>query len=84
MDRFDLHTERLIADTAYGIGPMLGWLVERKIAPHIPVFDKSGRSDGTWTRVDFEWDAENNQYICPEEQMLKQFRREETASGRVR
>ena len=44
---FDLHPERLIADTAYGTGPMLGWLVDRKIAPHIPVFDKSGRSDGT-------------------------------------
>ena len=36
--RFDLHPERLIADTAYGTGPMLGWLVERKIAPHIPVY----------------------------------------------
>ena len=45
--RFDLHPERLIADTAYGTGPMLGWLVERKIAPHIPVFDKSERTDGT-------------------------------------
>jgi len=40
--RFDLHPERLIADTAYGTAPMLGWLVDRKIAPHIPVFDKSG------------------------------------------
>ncbi|MGB3554123.1 MAG: IS1182 family transposase, partial [Jannaschia sp.] len=28
-DRFDLHPERLIADTAYGTGPMLGWLVDR-------------------------------------------------------
>ncbi len=74
-DRFDLHPERLIADTAYGTGPMLGWLVERKIAPHIPVFDKSSRSDGTWTRADFEWDAENDQYICPEGHALKQFRR---------
>ncbi len=73
--RFDLHPERLIADTAYGTGPMLGWLVDRKIAPHIPVFDKSGRNDGTWSRADFEWDAENNQYICPEGQALKQFRR---------
>lgn len=33
--RFDLHPERIIADTAYGSGPMLGWLVDRKIAPHI-------------------------------------------------
>lgn len=73
--KFDLHPERLIADTAYGTAPMLGWLVDRKIAPHIPVFDKSGRSDGTWTRADFEWDAESNQYICPEGQELKQFRR---------
>ncbi|MCC6006086.1 MAG: IS1182 family transposase [Rhodobacteraceae bacterium] len=73
--RFDLHPERLIADTAYGTGPMLGWLVDRKIAPHIPVLDKSERTDGTWSRADFEWDAENNQYICPEGQELKQFRR---------
>ncbi|WP_436399540.1 IS1182 family transposase [Roseobacter sp. S98] len=73
--RFDLHPERLIADTAYGSGPMLGWLVDRKIAPHIPVIDKAGRSDGTWTRADFEWDAQNNQYVCPEGEALKQFRR---------
>ena len=73
--RFGLHPERLIADTAYGTGPMLGWLVDRKIAPHIPDIDKSGRSDGTWTRAEFEWDAENDQYICPEGHGLKQFRR---------
>ena len=73
--RFDLHPERLIADTAYGSGPMLGWLVDRNIAPHIPVIDKAGRTDGTWSRADFEWDAENNQYICPDGEALKQFRR---------
>ncbi|WP_227287172.1 IS1182 family transposase [Boseongicola sp. H5] len=73
--KFDLHPERLIADTAYGTGPLLGRLVDRKIAPHIPVFDKAGRSDGTWSRADFEWDAENDQYICPEGHALKQFRR---------
>ncbi|MDB2407782.1 IS1182 family transposase [Jannaschia sp.] len=73
--RFDLHPERVIADTAYGTGPLLGWLVEREIAPHIPVFDKSGRTDGTWSRADFEWDPENDRYICPEGHELKQFRR---------
>ena len=72
---FDLDPERIIADTAYGSGPMLGWLVDRKIAPHIPVIDKAGRTDGTWTRDDFEWDAENDQYICPEGEVLKQFLR---------
>ena len=70
---FDLHPGRLIADTAYGTAPMLGWLAERKIAPHLPVFDKSGRSDGTWNRADFEWDDDNDQYICPEGHELKQF-----------
>ena len=74
-DGFGLHPERIIADTAYGSGPMLGWLVDRDIAPHIPVIDKAGRTDGTWSRVDFEWDAENNQYICPKGEPLKQFRR---------
>ena len=74
-DKFDLDPERLIADTAYGSGPMLGWLVDRNIAPHIPVIDQAGRRDGTWSRADFEWDADNNRYICPEGEALKQFRR---------
>ena len=74
-DRFDLQPERLIADTAYGSAKNLGWLVEHGIAPHIPVIDQSGRKDGTWSRADFEWDAENDQYVCPEGQSLKQFRR---------
>lgn len=73
--RFDMQPERLIADTAYGSGKNLGWLVKHGINPHIPVIDKAGRTDGTWSRADFEWDAENNQYICPEGEALKQFRR---------
>ena len=49
MDRFGLYPERLIADSAYGAGPMLESLVEeRGIEPHIPVFDKSKRADGTF------------------------------------
>ena len=74
-DRHDIDPERLIADSAYGSGPMLGWLVDRDINPHIPVLDKAGRTDGTWSRTDFEWDPDNNQYICPEGEPLKQFRR---------
>ncbi len=73
--RFNLRPERFIADTAYGSGKNLGWLVEHGINPHIPVIDKASRTDGTWSRTDFEWDAENKQYICPEGQALKQFRR---------
>src|SRR6186713_419428 len=39
-ERFGLKPERLAADTAYGSAPMLNWLVEKDITPHIPVIDK--------------------------------------------
>jgi transposase len=75
-DTFDLKPERLIADTAYGTGPLLEWLVkERGIAPHIPVVDKSGRKDGTFERADFTYDTQNDAYICPGGNELKQYRR---------
>jgi hypothetical protein len=41
-------------------------LVETKgIAPHIPVFDKSKRDDGTFSRSDFQFDTAGNLYTCP-------------------
>src|SRR5471032_3130444 len=56
-DRFDVSPSRLAADTGYGSAEMLGWLVdERAIEPHIPVFDKSERTDGTFSRADFVYD----------------------------
>jgi hypothetical protein len=53
-ERFELKPERLAADTGYGSAEMLDWLVnERAIAPHVPVFDKSQRTDGSFSRDDF-------------------------------
>src|SRR5579862_9806815 len=52
-ERFDLRPRRLAGDTVYGAVRLLKWLVDRHIAPHIPVWDKSARSDGTFTRSDF-------------------------------
>jgi transposase len=64
--RFDIKPERLAADTAYGSGANLNWLVnEKNIAPHIPVIDKSKRKDGTFSREEFTFDKERNVYICP-------------------
>ncbi|HEX7562582.1 MAG TPA: hypothetical protein VF396_04890 [Bradyrhizobium sp.] len=61
---------------AYGSAANLAWLVkERQIEPHIPVFDKSNRTDGTFVRSDFVFDAERNHYICPQGKLLVQFRR---------
>jgi hypothetical protein len=70
-ERFGLKPERLAADTAYGSGANLDWLVnEAKIAPHIPVVDKSHRQDGTFSREDFSFDKEQNVYICPAGKVL--------------
>ena len=64
--RFDIKPEWLAADTAYGSGANLNWLVkEKKIAPHVPVIDQSKRDDGTFSREDFTFDKERNVYICP-------------------
>src|SRR5271154_6837040 len=64
--RFILHPERLAADSAYGTAAMLNWLVNtRGIEPHIPVFDKSARTDDTFSRSDFSYDAEADLYRCP-------------------
>jgi transposase len=69
---FDLRPKRLAADTAYGTAANLAWLVkEKNIAPHIPVFDKSRRQDGTLSRADFTWDGDRDLYICPEGKHLK-------------
>lgn len=71
-DRFDLYPERLAADSAYGSAEMLGWLVhERGIEPHIPVFDKSERRDGTFEKGDFVYDHKRDLYTCPGRKELR-------------
>ena len=50
---------------ADGAVRLLKWLVDRKMTPHVPVWDNSARRDGTFSRADFVFDAERNIYICP-------------------
>jgi transposase len=65
-ERFDLYPARLAGDSGYGSAAMLGWLVyEQGIEPHIPVFDKSARRDGTFSREDFTYDPQDEVYRCP-------------------
>ena len=65
-ERFGLKPGYLVADTAYGSADNLAWLVKQKrITPYIPVFDKSTRTDGTFSRSDFTFDPEADCYICP-------------------
>jgi hypothetical protein len=75
-ERFGIWPERLAADTGYGSAENLAWLVhERGIEPHIPVFDKSARSDGSFARSDFIYDHQHDRYICPAGKALKQYHR---------
>jgi transposase len=75
-DQLDVHPSRLVADAGYGSAEMLGWLVdERGIEPHVRVFDKSERTDGTFSRSDFAYDPEGDLYVCPGGKEMRKRRR---------
>ncbi len=75
-DRFGMTPDKLVGDTGYGSAEMLGWLVEaRGIAPHIPVWDKSKRTDGTFSREDFVYDPATDSYTCPGNREPRTYRR---------
>lgn len=69
-ERLGLKPSRLAADTAYGTGKFLGWLIGAGITPQIPVWDRSTREDGTFSRADFTFDKERNVYVCPTGKLL--------------
>jgi transposase len=71
MESFAVYPARLLGDSAYGSAEMLGWLVyEHGIEPHVTVFDKSARKDGTFSREDFNYDPAGDVYVCPGGKML--------------
>jgi hypothetical protein len=72
--RFGMKPASLATDSAYGSAESLAWLAkQKKITPHIPVFDKSNRTDGTFSRADFTFDPQNDRYTCPAGKELVQF-----------
>jgi transposase len=70
-DRFGLKPDHIAGDVAYGTGKMLGWLVGRGIAPHVPVWDKGKRDDDSLSRDDFTFDRDSDVYVCPKGAPLK-------------
>lgn len=69
--QYGLKPQRLIGDTGYGTAQMLGWMVERGIEPHVPVWDRTQREDGTLSSSDFSWDEQANEYRCPQGKPLR-------------
>ena len=71
-ERFGLRPKRLVGDTAYGVAPMLEWMVqEKRIAPHVPVWDKTNRKDETLSVAEFHWHEAADEYRCPEGHALR-------------
>lgn len=66
-----------MADASYGAAEILGWMVhERGIQPHISVFNKSSRSDGSISRPDITYDPMTigtTDKSASEEKELKQY-----------
>jgi transposase len=74
--RFGIRPKRLIGDTAYGTAEMLAWMVDVKaIEPHVPLWEKGERDDGTFGRSDFIFDEDSNTMTCPGGKHLQQYRR---------
>ena len=57
-------------DSVYGVARLLKWLMDHKISPHVPVWDKSARTDGKFSRSDFIFDRDRNVYVCPTGELL--------------
>ncbi len=69
--QYGLKPQRLIGDTSYGTASMLGWMAEQGIEPHVPVWDRTERDDGTLSSNEFTWDKQNNEYRCPQGKPLR-------------
>jgi len=71
-ERFNRKPDRLVGDTDCGTGEMLTRMVnDKRLEPHVPIWDKTERTDGTFGRFAFTFDAENNRYVCPAGKYLK-------------
>jgi len=70
-ERLDLRPDWLAADTAYGTGKLLAWLLGKNIAPHIPVWERDSSADGMFSRSEFTYDAVRDIYVCPNGRLLR-------------
>ena len=81
-ENYAICPERLMGDTAYGAAENLGYLVEEKaIAPHVPVWDKSKRTDDTYPNSEFRWNEDADKYLCPGDKELRRNRYKPRASS---
>ena len=82
--RLGLKPERLMADTAYGTGKFLGWLVGTGITPQIPVWEMANRNDGTFSRRGAIAEGQRGDDDHREQQESEHDGRDRTAADRHR
>jgi hypothetical protein len=63
--RFGIQPQLVAADMSYGTADFLTWLLQRNIAPHIPVLDRHKQTTGIFTRKAFQFLPQEDCYICP-------------------
>ena len=60
-----------IADRAYGFGEIISFLRNQKVTTYIPLFSSRSGSSENSIIEGFQYDPEKNQYVCPQQALLK-------------
>ena len=75
--RWELEPKIAVSDAKYGTEPTIVGLENRGINAYLPIPDLTKRND-YYSPDLFQYDAENDQYICPQKQILPFWSRRKT------
>jgi transposase len=64
------YPQSLAADTTYGNGEMLHWLLEREITPYMRVKESPHPKGELYGNDQFTYQNESNSYVCPQGKQL--------------
>ena len=69
---YKLKPRTLGADKGYATGEFVHWLSEQEVLPHVPIMDHRKRTEeGIYPIEHFLYDAEKDQFICPQGKGLR-------------
>ncbi len=70
--KFKIKPQTLGADKGYATGEFVYHMIKEGITPHVPIMDTRSQNDkGIFPITKFSFDAEHNEYICPQGKRLK-------------
>ena len=70
--KFKIKPQTLGADKGYATGEFVYQMIKESITPHVPIMDtRSQNGKGIYSITKFSFDAERNEYICPQGKRLK-------------